>query len=56
MRTIWVEQQDGGWKLCEHKFWCELIDDGWIFRGLTKEGYVEMTRNGYFNIFKQTEA
>ena len=40
------------WIDCEHKDWTELIDNGWVFRGLDGENNAIMMRKGYVNLFR----
>ena len=43
------------WVKCDHDDWTEIIEDGWEFTGLDKNGNVIMIRRGYMNCFRQVE-
>ena len=53
---IQTETRDG-WQDCWDERpctgWQDVIDAGWKFLGLDKEGNVIMTRGGYINSFRQ---
>lgn len=49
---IEVLQVDRWKELNGIKEWSDLIELGWVFKGVTKEGNIIMTRDGYINEFR----
>jgi len=47
-----IQTIQGGWVDCQVKTWFELKELGYEFEYATPEGWIVMSRKGYFEVFR----